>query len=194
MRRIIAVVLLTLIMATAGSVSAQSGQRIHIVAPGETLFGIALQYGVSLGQLADANGIYNVNWVYAGQMLIIPGGSYNSPIAAPFYPATPANATYTVRPGDTLAGIAAQYGSTPNAFMVTNGLSNPNRIVVGQALQIPNPLQTYGPSSYSYTVTYGDNLASIAARYGTTVAAIVSANSITNPNLIRRGTVLRIPV
>lgn len=45
----------------------------------------------------------------------------------------------------------------------------------------------------SYTVVSGDTLSGIAARFGTTVAVLVSANNITNPNLIYPGQVLVIP-
>jgi LysM repeat protein len=44
----------------------------HVVQAGENLFRISLRYGVSLQALAYANGIYNPNWLYAGQVLIIP--------------------------------------------------------------------------------------------------------------------------
>lgn len=45
----------------------------------------------------------------------------------------------------------------------------------------------------TYTVVSGDTLSAIAARFGTTVADLVSANNITNPNLIYPGQVLVIP-
>ena len=44
---------------------------------------------------------------------------------------------YTVQRGDTLSGIAAATGTTVQAIMETNGLSNPNVIYVGQTLCIP---------------------------------------------------------
>lgn len=44
---------------------------------------------------------------------------------------------YTVRPGDTLSEIALRYGVTIEALMAANDLRNPNRIVVGQDLIIP---------------------------------------------------------
>jgi spore germination protein len=40
----------------------------------------------------------------------------------------------------------------------------------------------------------GDQLARIAARYGVTVTAIVKANDLANPNLIRVGQRLIIPL
>lgn len=44
---------------------------------------------------------------------------------------------YTVRPGDTLSEIALRYGVTIEALMAANDLRNPNRIVVGQDLIVP---------------------------------------------------------
>ena len=44
----------------------------NVLWAGENLFRISLRYGVSLQALAYANGIYNPNWVYAGQVLVIP--------------------------------------------------------------------------------------------------------------------------
>ena len=46
--------------------------RIHIVACGETLLRIARRYGVSAWSIAQANGIWNLNRIYAGQRLVIP--------------------------------------------------------------------------------------------------------------------------
>jgi LysM repeat protein len=39
---------------------------------GDTLYRIAWRYGVDLWSLARANGIYNLNRIYAGQVLRIP--------------------------------------------------------------------------------------------------------------------------
>ncbi|NIO71777.1 MAG: LysM peptidoglycan-binding domain-containing protein [Anaerolineae bacterium] len=46
--------------------------RIHVVAYGETLLSIARWYGVSPWAIAQANGIWNLNCIYAGQRLVIP--------------------------------------------------------------------------------------------------------------------------
>jgi len=47
-------------------------RRIHIVAYGETLVRIARRYGVNPWAIAQANGIWNLNRIYAGQRLVIP--------------------------------------------------------------------------------------------------------------------------
>jgi LysM repeat protein len=44
----------------------------HTVAPGQTLFSIAQQYGTSAQAIAEANGLANPNQIYVGQVLYLP--------------------------------------------------------------------------------------------------------------------------
>jgi LysM repeat protein len=44
----------------------------YVVQPGDTLFRIALRFRVSMGSLAKANNISNLNLVFVGQVLVIP--------------------------------------------------------------------------------------------------------------------------
>lgn len=46
--------------------------QTYVVRYGDTLAGIARYFGVNLYALAQANGIYNLNRIYAGQVLTIP--------------------------------------------------------------------------------------------------------------------------
>ena len=46
--------------------------RYHTVRLGETMLSISRLYGISPWVIASANGIYNLNRIYAGQYLIIP--------------------------------------------------------------------------------------------------------------------------
>jgi lipoprotein-anchoring transpeptidase ErfK/SrfK len=73
---------LTIPGSTSGS-SQPSSSGVYTVRPGDTLTRIAVRHGVSVSQLAWANGLRWNSWVYIGQRLVIPGGS-----AAP--PAVPA--------------------------------------------------------------------------------------------------------
>lgn len=46
---------------------------VYIVQPGETLFRIATQYGLTVNEVAQANSISDPTLIYAGQQLMIPG-------------------------------------------------------------------------------------------------------------------------
>lgn len=46
---------------------------------------------------------------------------------------------YTVKKGDTLTKIAADYHTTVEAIAASNGIVNPDRIAVGDVLTIPTP-------------------------------------------------------
>lgn len=48
-----------------------SGQS-YTVMQGDTLFKLSMQYGVTVHQIAAANGIPNINLIYIGQQLVIP--------------------------------------------------------------------------------------------------------------------------
>jgi LysM repeat protein len=49
----------------------------------------------------------------------------------------PASKTYTVKPGDTLSGIATRFGTTSRILMDLNSISNANLIRIGQILKLP---------------------------------------------------------
>jgi lipoprotein-anchoring transpeptidase ErfK/SrfK len=114
---------------------------------------------------------------------------------------------HVVQRGENLYRISLRYGTTVQAIMNANGLSNANYIWVGQRLVIPGSGggssgggssgggggSSGGGSGSVYVVQRGDTLASIARHYGTTVSAIVSTNGLRNPNFIYAGQRLRIP-
>ncbi len=52
---------------------------VHNVRPGESLFRIALQYGLPLAALAEANGLQAPYVIYPGQTLLIPGVTEPAP-------------------------------------------------------------------------------------------------------------------
>lgn len=187
MRRLIIIFGVLLMLVSATAISAQAGQIYHIVAPGESLSRIALRYNTTVAAIAAANGIYNVNYIYAGQYLLIPSSVYYPPSPPP----VSGTSYYTVQYGDTLSRIAQRFGSTIWALLQANNIYNANFIYAGQVLRIPQYTQ---PTRYAtYYVQPGDTLSRIAARYGTTVAAITSYNRLWNPSLIYAGQTLTIP-
>jgi LysM repeat protein len=112
----------------------------HTVKPGESLTGIAAQYGVTVAQLATANGLSWNAWVYVGQVLTIPGSGGGATTTPPASAGT-ATTVYVVQPGDTLFSVALRYGTTVEAIKTANGLSG-DMIYSGQRLYVPGTVGT----------------------------------------------------
>ncbi|MDO5700082.1 MAG: LysM peptidoglycan-binding domain-containing protein [Bowdeniella nasicola] len=120
----------------------------HTVVPGDTLSRIAAKHGTSVSALVKANGLTNPNLIFVGQSIVVSGTSSTAAPTKPApakpkpAPAKPSNATYVVRSGDTLSGIAAKHGTSVSALVKANRLANPNLIRVGQRLVISSQAST----------------------------------------------------
>ncbi|MTI79509.1 MAG: LysM peptidoglycan-binding domain-containing protein [Firmicutes bacterium] len=92
----------------------------YTVQPGDSLYLIGKQYGVTASQLKQTNGLSG-NTIYVGQRLTIPGGN---------------SGVHTVSKGETLFLIGKNYGVSYLEIMRTNNL-NTAEIYPGQKLRIP---------------------------------------------------------
>ena len=200
----------------------------YIVVRGDSLSGIASRFATTTRNLMSLNGITNANLIRVGQVIKLstdaapaapasPAPATPAPAApapeAPTAPAPAAPSSYVVVAGDTLSGIAARFGTTTRNLMSLNGISDANRIRVGQLLTIvgqaapavpapenpapatPAPATPADPNASgatSYTVVAGDTLSGIAARFGTTTRNLMDLNAIVNANSIRIGQILNV--
>lgn len=184
-----------------------SSNGYYTVLSGDTLSGIALKFSTTSSKLAQLNSISNPNLIYVGQRLLVNQSSNSNSSSSGQSSSTTTNteasaASYTVKSGDTLSGIASRYNTTVNQIVSLNQLSNPNLIYVGQVLKLKNSQTTNSSSSSSsstaattvgtYTVKAGDTLSAIASRYSTSSSTLASLNSLSNPNLIYVGQVLKV--
>lgn len=94
---------------------------------------------------------------------------------------------YTVVEGDTLSGIAAQYGITSNTILWANDLDNPDAIKPGDQIFI---LPVAG---LSYVVKEGDTIETIASKYKAEKEKIISFNSLPANGQLVAGASLIIP-
>ncbi len=94
---------------------------------------------------------------------------------------------YVVKRGDSIYAVAQKYGVTVDALIYDNQISDPQRLVEGQALFIP-------VTRVEYRVRPGDSLYLIARSYNTSVEAILRANpSLTSRSRLYPGQVVVIP-
>ncbi len=123
-----------------------------------------------------------IGLVLLSLLLVVPQAAYAQQVV------------HIVQRGENLTSIAARYGTTVQAIMQTNGLSNPNFVYVGQRLAIPSgSAPPSGGGSAVHVVQRGENLYRIALRYGTTVSALMQLNGLSNANVIWVGQRLAVP-
>lgn len=151
----------------------------YIVKKGDTLYGIAQNYGITVDALKAANNLSS-NSLSIGMGLVIPEVTSSTPSASNIY---------VVKYGDTLYSIARMYGLTVDELKRLNNLTS-NMLSIGQQLKVTNNA-TQTPTS-TYIVKAGDSLYSIARMYGITVDALKRANNKAS-NLLSIGEVLVIP-
>ena len=115
----------------------------YTVAPGDTLGAIANQFGVSVDDLANFNGIADPNLLAVGQVLAIPNGTGVAVAAAGTEAGTVAAAysgptgSVLARPGDTIARLAARYGQDPGIIATLNGVKPARRLFPGEPVSVP---------------------------------------------------------
>ena len=97
----------------------------YVVKKGDTLSAIAKQHGITLQRLISYNHITDPDRIYPGDVIDIPHGENVS-----------AMRFYTVKPGDTLSGIAKKHQTTVKKLQQLNKIKDPDRIYPGQIIQI----------------------------------------------------------
>ena len=112
-----------------------AGQGGYAVQPGDTLSAIAASAGVSVADVAAANGLDPAGILVAGTTVTVPGGGGGSSAAASAAPAVQGG--YTVRAGDTLSGLAAGAGVPVADMAAMNGLDPAGVLVEGTVIKLP---------------------------------------------------------
>lgn len=106
---------------------------------------------------------------------------------------------YTVKPGETLAGIAGKFQTEVQTLRELNFLLDDN-IFAGQVLSVPyvegmtaEGAPTPSPTPFTYVVEVGDTLSSISARFNVRSGTLIEVNNILDANNLAVGTPLLIP-
>ena len=156
----------------------------YIVEPGDSLYNISLEYGVTVEELKNINKLQN-NIIYPEQELLIPAGE------AEFA----GEIVYYVQPGDSLYKIAQDFETTIDALRRRNDVSG-DFLYIGQRLIIP-PSETEEEeieedARLIYFVEPGDSLYRIAEIFDTSTEEIREVNELDSTYLIP-GQMLYIP-
>ena len=151
--------------------------NIYIVKKGDTLYGIANKYGISVDELKAINNLTNNN-LSVGQVLQIPEIIEED---------VPNENIYIVKSGDTLYSIANKYGMSVQELKDLNKLTS-NTLSIGQQLVVS---EGNAGTLDTYTVNAGDTLYTIAKKYGLTVSELKQLNNLTS-DILSIGQVLNI--
>ncbi|MGH8774890.1 MAG: LysM peptidoglycan-binding domain-containing protein [Jiangellaceae bacterium] len=101
--------------------------------------------------------------------------------------------SHTVVAGDTLSGIAKQYGLELDDLVTWNKIKDPSLIVVGQKIELSGHDEAPTPSGEAYTVASGDTFSEIGQMYGVDYKVIMKANGYDDPTKLQAGATITIP-
>src|SRR5690349_5097457 len=134
----------------------------HVVQPGETLWSIAAANNLTTRTVAAFNGLSENSQVVLGSTVMVPSTSegYASLQKAGLVSSTPSTSSsaapvastpaappaplggYTVRPGDTLSGLAASSRVSVGAIAAMNGLDPNGVLLAGTVIKLPTGAPT----------------------------------------------------
>jgi membrane-bound lytic murein transglycosylase D len=165
-------------------------QEIYVVARGDTLGAIARSFGLSLEELLGLNDLPDGSIrIQPGQRILVSGARPRTPPPPPVR----SSEGYTVRPGDTLGGIADAHGISLAELRRLNGMSpRASRIYAGEVLVVTGPSElaaapaertSSSASATSYRVRRGDTLSHIARRFGVSVDDLRRWNGLTSDQI-----------
>lgn len=204
----------------------EGGERIeHEIKSGQTLSGIAAKYGVSQRSIERANPNLDPNKIRAGQTIAVCLPPEDAPASSssdePKSKSKTKSVTsdgrscgggktgevHIVGKGDTLSGIASDYGVTAGTLKTHNRKlkNDPNSLAIGdevlvcmdgaQAAKAKNSKLCGGATPlHTHTVLPGEHLGEIAGRYGVRRKDLIKLNSSlsNNANMLTVGQKLRV--
>ena len=103
-------------------------------------------------------------------------------------------ASITVKPGDTISGLADRYGISVNSLMKANGIRNSDHVEAGQTLRLPSGARgVVSAGQGRHRVQGGDTLGGIAARYRVSERDLISINNLPSADHVEVGQTLKLP-
>ncbi len=193
---------------TVASKNVSNGQTAsHTVKKGETLFSISKEYGISVNDIVEMNGLKTKS-IFSGQRLKIRNENViqstelvaektveiPTPKQEQVFVSVRNQNTHVVGRGETLQSISREYKMTIDALKELNNLSSDN-IMAGQKLIVPddnNSTRTISKQkTKTHTVKSGETLSEIAEKYHCTVKELKNWNK-KRSNMLNSGEKLKI--
>ncbi len=203
-------------MTTTTATVAQSSGVKHTVEQGETLYGLAKRYSLSIDDLIAANP-GSENGIKVGQVLTIPASASSSTstqqavasqqVQEAFERSTPTPQVsvpqgsdpvfHTIQAGESIYSVAKQYNSSIEGIISANPGLKPVEYMPGAKVKVvPNSALPFiyermSRRNYKYEVKRGETYASIAAANGITEDELKAANP--DMKKVKKGKVITLP-
>ena len=155
---------------------------VYVVQEGDTLWSVAVQFGVSLNELTTYNQINNPDTVGIGTRLVIPGLAGVSGELK----------TEEVAFGEDLLSLSRKYQVSEIDLARLNHLTSPAELFVGRSLILPVQENVELPGDRS-GLAEGQTALELAVLKGRNPWEIALLNELTGPVLALPGEVLRLP-
>ncbi len=166
---------------------------VHEIRAGETLFQLSLAYGVSVDDIALANGIDDPDRIAVGQQLTIPICGTTGFIPPPTSIPTPTTDPALLPPAAEPTAVELVQADARDSMieqaqtaLLDNAQQDADIDFSIQSAALPTPSSTY-------TVQQNDTLFGIAVQFGTTVEVLAALNNIADIDTLDAGEVLRVP-
>jgi murein DD-endopeptidase MepM/ murein hydrolase activator NlpD len=163
---------------------AQEGQPdgpVYIVQDGDTLWDIALRFGVSVEELELYNGITDASQITVGTEMVIPGMEGVQGILV----------TKEVPYGENLRSLSRRYQVPMEALARLNRITSPNELFTGAYIIIPED-NAAAPSTERVALAPGRSLLELAVRQGVNPWTMVTTNGLKGTWDVLPGDVLRV--
>jgi len=161
---------------------AQPQGPVYIVQQGDTLWDIAVRFGITWQDLAQANAITDVGQLKAGDALVIPGLNGIQGVLV----------TEQVPFGETLRSLSRRYQVPQDALVRLNRVVSPAELYSGYFLIVPQNTAG-GPPGEKVTLSKGQSLLEAALMHGVNPWNLVGSNGLENTWEALPGDVLRLP-
>ncbi|MBL6982353.1 MAG: peptidoglycan DD-metalloendopeptidase family protein [Anaerolineales bacterium] len=174
MRRLISIILILVVFSSFSIVNAQEDQPdgpVYIVESGDSLWGIAAQFGISMEELAAKNGIADPGQLSIGARLVIPGFEGLSGVL-----------TFETIPfGENIESLSNKFEISRDALLHLNRFTTPDDAYAGSQLIVTTPVGApvgdgQIPSGGRVTLKAGQSLMELAITNGVSPWFLVNEN------------------
>ena len=198
---------MTLYFPVENNANAAAAANVHVVEQGETLYGLAKKYGVTVDALIAANP-GSENGIKTGQKLNIPAASsvnasqqvanaFSNNASMTIQPQATEVVYHQIKEGESIYSLAKQYNSSIEGIITANPGLKPDQYVPGTNVKVvsnsalPFIYERTGHRNYKYEAKRGETFASIANDNGISEAELKAAN----PDLkkVKKGRTLVVP-